>query len=194
MTEFATLSHLRPTPQAQPTFKYVAANHSKSPSASYALQRTAAAVTELRVVKRNMKVFAATFCVAFVSCQTVVTRQAHVVPLIDGQVLLSAVPKFYGDTESFRDSGGGATPKAWAYERFADGSIRITWTIARSARENLVIMDSGVHDMQVPPEAIHTIEGVGIKLPPSRPTELRTGGNTAFLREAITLRPYKHRE
>ena len=141
-----------------------------------------------------MKVLAAAFCVAFVSCQTVVTRQAHVVPLIDGQVLLSAVPKFYGDTGSFRDSGRGATPKAWAYERFADGSIRITWTIARSAREDLVIVDSGVQDMHVPPEAIHTLAGVKVELPPSHPTELRTGRDTAFLREAITLRPYKHRE
>ena len=140
-----------------------------------------------------MKFVAASYCLAFVSCQTVVTRQAHVVPLIDGQVLLSAEPKFYGDTGDFRDSGRGATPKAWAYDRLPDGSIRITWTIARSAREDLVIVDSGVHDMQVPPEAIHTVEGAGRERPPSRPTELRTGGNTAFLREAVILRPYEHR-
>ena len=133
-------------------------------------------------------------CVTLVSCQSVVTRQAHVVPLLGDQVLLSAKPKFYGDTGEFRDSGRGTTPKAWAYERCAAGSLRVTWTIARSAREDLVIVDSGVHNMQVPPEAIQTIEGEGIKLPPSRPKELRTGENTAFIREAITLRPYQRRE
>jgi len=138
-----------------------------------------------------MKVLVVALCVALTSCQGVVTRQAHVVPLIHGQVLLSAVPKFYGKTGSFRDPGRGATPKAWVYERMADGSIRITWTIARSGREDLVIVDSGVHDMHVPPEAIHTVEGAGMQLPPSRPTELRADGDTAFVREALRLKAWK---
>jgi len=138
-----------------------------------------------------MKLLLVVTSLCLVSCQTVVTRQAHVMPLLGDNVLISAKPKFYGDTGEFNDTGEGTPPKTWAYERYSDGSMRIIWTIARGAREDLVIMDSGVHDMKVPAEAIQTIDRKAIELQASRPTELRTGPNTAFLADAVKLRPYK---
>ena len=127
-------------------------------------------------------------------CSTVIMKQAHVIPILGYQVLLSAKPMFLGDTDSIYDDRTFKTPIAWAYEKRPDGSMRIVWITRRSTKEKLVLIDSGIHPAPVPAEAIFIIDRKSLALPVSEPAKLQMDANTAFLREEVTLVPYHKAE
>lgn len=126
------------------------------------------------------------------SCSTQVMKRAHVIPVYDNQVLLSARPAFIGQGKGLYDDPYFIRPKIWNYEQLNDGSTVVHWVSTLGSHERLALMDAGFHPIIVPPEAITVFSSPGGKVDPQNPTAINiVGTNTAFIPEAVTLVPYK---
>ena len=113
------------------------------------------------------------------------------IPVYDGQILLSARPEFIGPGDSLYDDASFSRPEIWSYEQFDDGSTMVHWISDPGADERLAFMDSGFHPILVPQEAITTTTQAGREAETNNPTVLEIQGtNSAFIREAVTLVPY----
>lgn len=101
-------------------------------------------------------VFALLSCVIFAqACAPLVMRHAHVIPIYEGQVLLSAKPEFIGSGPRYNiDDPRFDRPKMWGCVTIGDGSTIVTWISKCDAQEKLVFVDSGFHPYPVPGEAI----------------------------------------
>lgn len=118
-------------------------------------------------------------------------KRAHVIPIYDGQVLLSAHPEFVGPGESLYDDPNFKRPKIWSYEQLDDGSTVIHWVSAPNASEQLAFMDSGFHPIIVPSDAIEVIDA-GHEVQHRKPKVIQIlGTNTAYIRDSVTLVPYR---
>jgi hypothetical protein len=126
------------------------------------------------------------------SCSTQVMKRAHVVPIFDDQVLLSARPTFIGSGKALYDDPSFTRPKIWSYKQLADGSTVVHWISTPDARERLVFLDDGFHPIVVPPDAIAILNVPDHEVQNHHPTPIHIlGTNSAFIRENVTLVPYK---
>ena len=126
------------------------------------------------------------------SCSNSVLKRAHVIPVYDGQVLLSAVPEFIGAGDSLYDDASFTRPKIWSYEQFKDGSTMVHWISKAGVKERLALMDSGFHPIVISEDAITSITNAGHQTKLQSPTVIEIlGTNTAFIPDAVTLVPYK---
>lgn len=126
------------------------------------------------------------------SCTDPVMKRAHVIPIYDGQILLSAHPEFTGPGKSLDDDADYTRPTIWSFERQADGSTIVHWVSPPVAREELVFMDSGFHPIVVPSYAIVEVQSAGQGIENQKPTVLDiVGSNSAFIPDHVTLVPYK---
>jgi len=74
--------------------------------------------------------------------------------------------------------------------RMEDGSLKITWITNTRKPEKLMIIDSGLHPVEVPDHAIQESLDTNAELPSRPPIVLDGfGQNTAFVRDLIDLRP-----
>ena len=128
------------------------------------------------------------------SCSTQVMRRAHVIPIFGDEVLLSARPQFLGPGTTPYDDARFTRPKIWSYEQLSDGSTLVYWISSRTAKEKLELLEIGFHSIEVPPEAIKLIANSNSKQENHAPTVLNIlGTNSAFIREAVMLAPYKNK-
>jgi hypothetical protein len=129
---------------------------------------------------------------ALCSCSAPVLKRAHVIPVYDGQILISAHPEFIGAGGSLYDDASFTRPNIWSYVQFEDGSTLVHWISDADAQERLALMDSGFHPIVVPPQAITMIKSSGQETKQGNPTVLDIPGtNTASIPEAVTLVPYR---
>ena len=129
--------------------------------------------------------------VLFVSCAQSIKRQAHVLPVFEGQLLNSASPRFIpaeADVDCLTPEL--RPPRQLAVSRLEDGSFLITWISTTRRAEKLIFLDSGIHPVGVPDEAITEAFDPRQNIPIDEPFILTGfGQNTAYIREYVDLRP-----
>jgi hypothetical protein len=69
----------------------------------------------------------------------------------------------------------------WLTERFKDGTLRITWTTRRNAREALYLNEAGFYPEEVPAQSFTVIDKQGLSSAPLRPVTIVMTGNAAHL-------------
>jgi len=127
----------------------------------------------------------------FVSCAQTIKRQAHVLPVFEGQILNSAKPRFISAKASVDYlTPEIRPPRSLAVSRLGDGSFLITWITTTKRPEQLIFLDSGIHPVRVPNHAITESIDPSENIPLDEPFILTGfGPNTAYIREYIDLRP-----
>jgi hypothetical protein len=114
----------------------------------------------------------------------VVTKTIVVLPVADGSAeTVDAIPEFLGAATYFslRDAPGYAAPLNWITECGRDGTMRITWTTFRGAKEKLYLTEAGFHPVEVPLHQAIVIKQRDQFTPTIAPITLRMTGNTAGL-------------
>ena len=126
-----------------------------------------------------------------VACTQSIKRQAHFLPLMEGQVLYSGSPRFISRNDEVRyvtpEMKG---PPEAEVSRRQDGSVVVTWISTTRRPEKLIYLDSGVHPVEIPSDSIAESFDLEADIPLQEPVALSGFlGNTAFIRELIDLRP-----
>ncbi len=114
-----------------------------------------------------------------------VTKTVVVRPLEkETNQLVEAVPEFMGAATYFSLSESNRyydAPLNWLTEVRRDGTMRITWTARRNAREGLYLTEAGFHPVEVPLTSATVIAKKDEFRLESQAVTLRMSGNTAYL-------------
>ena len=125
------------------------------------------------------------------SCAQPIKRQAHFLPLMEGQVIYSGSPRFISKKDEVRYvTPDMKNPPVADVSRRPDGSVLVTWISTTERPEKLMYLDSGVHPVEIPPDSINESFNLEADIPLGKPVVLSGfSGNTAFIRELVDLRP-----
>ena len=94
---------------------------------------------------------------------------------------MDAIAEFLGATDEFylvEKSKHRDAPLNWLTERFKDGTLRITWTARRNAREALYLNEAGFYPEEVPAQSFTVIDRQGLSSAALRPVTVVMTGNT----------------
>ena len=99
---------------------------------------------------------------------------------------MDAIAEFLGATDEFylvEKNRHHDAPINWLTERYRDGTLRITWTTRRNAREALYLNEAGFYPEEVPAQSFRVIDRRELSSAPLRPVTVVMTGNTAHLRK-----------